>query len=66
MVRHVVAKIRKHYRADVAIIVRMDSGFFDQKLFEVFENLGIGYICGGKLYEPIKQFVAQSQSNQAI
>ena len=66
MVRHVVAKIRKHYRADVAIIVRMDSGFFDQKLFEVFENLGIGYICGGKLYEPIKEFVAQSQSNQAV
>lgn len=65
MVRHVVARIRKHYRADVAIIVRMDSGFFDQKLFEVFENLGIGYICGGKLYEPIKEFVAQSQSNQA-
>ena len=65
MVRHVVARIRKHYRADVAIIVRMDSGFFDQKLFEVFENLGIGYICGGKLYAPIKEFVAQSQSNQA-
>ena len=66
MVRHVVARIRKHYRADVAIIVRMDSGFFDQKLFEVFENLGIGYICGGKLYKPIKEFVTQSQSNQAI
>jgi hypothetical protein len=27
--------------------------------------LDIGYICGGKLYEPIKEFVAQSQSNQA-
>lgn len=66
MVRHVVAKIRKHYRADVPIIVRTDSGFFDHKLFETFENLGIGYICGGKMYMPIKEFVAQSESSDAI
>ena len=66
MVRQMVTEIRKHHCPRVPIIVRMDSGFFDQKLFEVFENLGIGYICGGKLYEPIKQFVTQSQSNQAI
>ena len=36
MIRHIVAKIRKHYRADVPIIVRLDSGFFDQKLFACF------------------------------
>lgn len=64
MVRHIVSKIRKHYRSEVAIIVRMDSGFFDQKLFEVFEELGIGYICGGKLYKPIKEYVSQSQSGK--
>lgn len=57
MVRHMVSKVRRAYRQDVAIIVRMDSGFFDQKLFEVFEELGIGYICGGKLYEDIKAYV---------
>jgi hypothetical protein len=62
MVRHIVGKIRKHYRADVPIIVRMDSGFFDQKLFEIFEKLGIGYICGGKLYKPIKEYVSRSGS----
>ncbi|WP_170161490.1 transposase [Desulfosoma caldarium] len=65
MVRHVMARIRKPNRADVAIIVRMDSELFDQKLFEAFEDLSIGDICGGKLYEPIKEFVAQSQRNQA-
>ncbi len=59
MVRHVVGKIRKHYRTDVPIVIRMDSGFFDQKLFEVFEQLGIGYICGGKLYEDIKDYISQ-------
>ncbi|WP_148045776.1 hypothetical protein [Desulfosoma caldarium] len=61
MVRHVVAKIPKPYRAEVATIVRMDSGFFDRKLFDVYKNLGIGNICGGKLYEPNKAFVAQGQ-----
>ncbi|WP_123291478.1 hypothetical protein [Desulfosoma caldarium] len=48
MVRHMVARIRKPNRADVAIIVRMGSELFDQKLFEAFENLLIGDICGGK------------------
>lgn len=62
MVAHIVKNIRKHYRADVAIIVRMDSGFFDQKLFEAFEKLEIGYICGGKLYKPIKAYVNCSHS----
>ena len=59
MVRHVVTLIRKHYRGDVPIVVRLDSGFFDQKLFEFFEELRIGYICTGKLYPDIKAFAAQ-------
>ena len=58
MVRHVVALIRKHYRHDVPIILRLDSGFFDQKLFHLFEELGVGYICTGKLYDDIKAFAA--------
>ena len=53
MVRRTVKLIRKHYRRDVAIVIRMDSGFFDQKIFKVFESLKIGYICGGKLYDDI-------------
>jgi len=57
MVRQIVGLIRKHYREDVPIIIRLDSGFFDQKLLEVFESLQIGYICGGKLYDDIKAFV---------
>jgi len=57
MVRHIVRKIRKKYRADVPIIIKLDSGFFDQKLFEVFEELEIGYICGGKLYTDIREYV---------
>ena len=53
MVKGIVALIRKHYREDVPIVIRLDSGFFDQKLFKIFESLQIGYICGGKLYDDI-------------
>ena len=61
MIRHMVAKIRKRYRPDVAIIIRMDSGFFDQKIFKVCEELKIGYVCGGKLYQDIKAVARTSQ-----
>jgi len=62
MVRRIVNKIRKKYREDVPIIIKMDSGFFDQKLFEVFEELEIGYVCGGKLYTDIKEYVEKVES----
>jgi hypothetical protein len=55
-----VAKIREKYRSDIPIIIRMDSGFFDQKIFYLCEKLNIGYICGGKLYKDIKAMVEAS------
>lgn len=58
MIRHIVAKIRKQYRENVPIIIRMDSGFFDQKIFDLCEELKIGYVCGGKMYDDIKEFVS--------
>ena len=57
MVCHIVANIRSNYRADVPIVILLDSGFFDQKLFRVFEKLGIGYVCGGKLNKGVKAYV---------
>ena len=60
MLRRIVAAIRKQYECEVAIVLRMDSGFFDQKLFKVFEELQIGYICGGKLYDDVKNYASQS------
>jgi hypothetical protein len=56
MIGHMVAKIRREYRSDVPIIIRMDSGFFDQKIFRLCEKLGVGYVCGGKIYKDIKLF----------
>lgn len=55
MIRHMIVKIRKNYRWDVPIVIRMDSGFFDQKIFRLCETLQIGFICGGKIYKDTKQ-----------
>jgi len=55
MILHVVKQIRRHYSADVPIILRCDSGFFDQKLFRCFQGLGIGFLSGGKHYKDINE-----------
>lgn len=59
MVSHIVKKIRRQYSKTVPILLRQDSGFFDQKNFEEYERLGIGYIAGGKLYEDIKEYAGK-------
>jgi hypothetical protein len=58
MIRHMVIKIKRDYRWDVPIVIRMDSGFFDQKIFHLCEALQVGYVCGGKMYDNIKQVAA--------
>ena len=62
MVRHIVGKIRKSCGEDALILIRMDAGFFDEKLFKVFEELKIGYICTGKIYEDIKIYARATQN----
>jgi hypothetical protein len=57
MIKRVVNQIYRCYRTDVAVVVRIDSGFFDQKVFEFCEKEHIGYICGGKMYGGIKTIV---------
>jgi hypothetical protein len=58
MVAHVVSLIRRRYSDSVPIIIRQDAGYFDQKLFDLYEKLHVGYVSGGKLYQDIKEFVA--------
>jgi len=51
--------IRKHYM-DVPIIVLCDSGFLDEKNFRFFEEkLKIHYICTGKRYQDLKDYVQE-------
>ena len=57
MVTALVHLIRREYRADVPIIVRMDSGFFDEDDLAVLDRLHVGVICTGKIYEHVKGYV---------
>jgi hypothetical protein len=57
MIKHLVADIRLHYRIDAPIIFSFDSGYFDQKLLELCETLQVGYVCGGKLYKDVKEYL---------
>jgi hypothetical protein len=62
-VRTLVRGVRKHYRADVPIVVRMDGAFFDQKLFKLFEELGIGYVCGARFSEEVTGYAASAHES---
>ena len=60
---HLIQKIRRKYRSDVPIIVRLDSGFFDQKLLQVLETLEVGYLVAGKLYGDVQQYILKLSRN---
>jgi hypothetical protein len=64
MVEHIVRFIRQHYGEEVPIIIRLDAGFFDQDLFQGFEKLKIGYICGGRIYEELKTLAEKVETGQ--
>ena len=57
MLRHVVRMLRTRFSETVPIIIRMDSGFCDQKIFEALETLKVGYICGGRFQADIKTLI---------
>lgn len=57
MVMELVDLIRRKYRADVPIVVRMDSGFFDEANLAALDRLGVGVICTGKVYDHVKRYV---------
>lgn len=55
---HLVKRIREKYSATVPIIITTDCGFFDQDIFGYCEDvLKIGYVCSGKLYGDIIDYV---------
>jgi Transposase DDE domain group 1 len=58
MIRDAVNLIREKYDASVAIVIRIDSGFFDEANFALCDELGIGFIATGKVFDAIKKQVA--------
>ena len=59
MIKNLVEAIRIHYRADIPIIFTLDSGYYDQQIYEISEYLGVGYMCGGKLDKEMKVYLAR-------
>ncbi len=57
IVTDIVKLIRKEYDPNVTIILRIDSGFFDEINLEAFNKLNIGFICTGKIYEKTKEYI---------
>lgn len=58
MVTETVELIRKEYSATVPIILRIDSGFFDEDNFEAFDKLDILFIGTGKMFSGIKEYIS--------
>jgi Transposase DDE domain group 1 len=57
MMTDIVHLIRKEYSETATIVLRIDSGFFDEKNFKAFDALGIAFICSGKMYKGVKEHV---------
>jgi hypothetical protein len=60
ILKKITGIIRKRYKADIPILVTMDSGFMSEKNFLYLEDvLKIHFICAGKLYDDILQTVGK-------
>lgn len=66
MVSGLVHLIREEYRHDVTIILRFDSGFFDENNFIAFDAMNIVFIGGGKIYEGVRKVVGTSESDDSF
>ena len=54
MVTDLANLIRRKYWADVPIVVRVDSAFFDEDNLAALDRLNVGFICTGKIYDHVK------------
>lgn len=53
--KHIISRIRKEYREDVEILINMDAGFFDDKIFNFLEDVNVKYVCSGRVYDSIQK-----------
>ena len=64
MITDIVKLIRKEYSDSVTIILRLDSGFFDEINFKAFDDIGIVFICSGKMYDGVKTYAKSEAEGQ--
>ena len=54
ILEEIVPMIRENLGEDIQVIVRMDGGYYDQKIFAACDALKINFICAGKRYSDHK------------
>ena len=54
MLQEIIPMIRTILGEGIQIIVRMDGGYYDQKIFAACDELKINFICAGKRYSDHK------------
>lgn len=59
MIRRMIPLIRRACGDTVFIVIRMDSGFLDEKILAVLDELKVGFIVSGKMYQTVKEYVGQ-------
>lgn len=57
MIRRMVSLIRRVCGENVLIVIRLDAGFFDEKIVNACNELGVGFILSGKMLESVKERV---------
>jgi hypothetical protein len=55
--KELVELIRSRYRPDVTIVIKADSGFFDEENFQAFDELDVLFVVSGKMYPEVKEQV---------
>jgi hypothetical protein len=58
MIQRMIPLIRQACGETVLIVIRMDSGFLDEKILGVLDELHVGFIVSGKMYKTVKEYVA--------
>jgi Transposase DDE domain group 1 len=58
MIQRMVLLIRSACGEQVFIVIRMDSGFLDEKILAVLDELAVGFIVSGKMHHTVKEYVA--------
>jgi hypothetical protein len=63
MIERNVAIIRRVLDVHVLIVLRLDSGFFDEDIIKACNRLGILLILSGKMYDSVKEHVASERAS---
>lgn len=64
MLRRMVPLMRQACGPHVTIILRFDSGFFDEAILQTCDELQVGFLVTGKMYPTIKTYVSAQDPAQ--